>query len=184
MTKAGKPPPRRPPATRREAGPQREDATPTLNRSHIQGFVAGCMASLVVGIGIIKSGNEAPVALQNPESPPVEIETGPRFDFYTVLPNQELDLNSGIEPASLENTESDQTQYILQVGSFRQQDDADRRRGELALLGLEATIESGDSGEWYRVVVGPFDRRSDMARARSLAAQADMDTLLLRREAP
>ena len=91
MTKPGKTPPRRPPATRREAGPQREDTTPTLNRSHIQGFVAGCMASLVVGIGIMKSGNEAPVALQNPESPPVEIETGPRFDFYTVLPNQELE---------------------------------------------------------------------------------------------
>ena len=184
MTKAGKTPPRRPPATRRETGPQGEDATPTLTRSHIQGFVAGCTASLVVSIGIMKSDNEAPTALQNTESPRVEIETGPRFDFYTVLPNQELNLNSGIEPASLENSEPDQTQYILQVGSFRQQDDADRRRGELALLGLEATIESGDNGEWYRVVVGPFDRRSDMARARSLAAQADMDTLLLRREAP
>ena len=155
MTKAGKTPPRRPPATRLATGPQRSDATPTLNRSHIQGFVAGCMASLVVGVGIMKSGNEAPVAMQNPES-----------------------------PASLENTEPDQTQYILQIGSFRQQDDADRRRGELALLGLEATIEPGESGEWYRVVVGPFDRRSDMARARSLAAQADMATLLRHREAP
>ena len=98
MTKAGKTPPRRPPATRREAGPQREDATPTLDRSHIQGFVAGCMAGLVVGMGIMRSGNEAPAALQNPESPQFEIETGPRFDFYTVLPNQELDLNSEIEP--------------------------------------------------------------------------------------
>ena len=184
MSKTGKTSPRRPPATRRETGPQPDNATPTLNRSHVQGFVAGCVASLVVGIGIIKSADEAPVAVQSPESPSVEIEVGPRFDFYTVLPNQELDLNSGIEPASLENNEPDQAQYILQVGSFRQQADADRRRGELALLGLEATIESGDSGEWYRVVVGPFDRRSDMARARSLAAQADMDTLLLRREAP
>ena len=184
MSTTRKTPPRRPPATRREPSPQRDDATPTLNRSHIQGFVAGCIANLVVSIGIMKSGDEAPVAVQNPESPSVEIEAGPRFDFYTVLPNQELDLNSRIEPASLENNEPYQTQYILQVGSFRQYTDADRRRGELALLGLEATIESGDSGERYRVVVGPFDRHSDMARARSLAAQADIDTLLLRREAP
>ena len=183
MSKTGKTPPRRPSATHRETGPQRDDATPTLNRSHIQGFVAGCIASLVAGIGIEKSGDEAPVAVQSLESSSVEIQAGPRFDFYTVLPNQELDLNSGIEPASLRNNEPDQTQYLLQVGSFRRQADADRRRGELALLGLEATIESGDSGE-HRVVVGPFDRRSDMARARSLAAQADMDTLLLRSEAP
>ena len=162
MSKTGKTPPRRPPATRRETGPQREDATPTLNRSHIQGFVAGCMASLVVGIGIIKSANEAPVALQNPESPPVEIETGPRFDFYTVLPNQELDLNSGIEPASLENSGqragSGRCQrYILQVGSFRQQSPiagcpcGPLRRGDtatrlqLALLGLEAPISAEPS---------------------------------------
>ena len=75
MTKAGKTPPRRPSATRRETSPQREDATPTLNRSHIQGFVAGCVASLVVGIGIVKSGNEAALAVHDTESPPAEIET-------------------------------------------------------------------------------------------------------------
>ncbi len=184
MTQAGKTPPRRPPATRRETALKRDDATPTLNRSHIQGFVAGCIASLVVCIGVMKSGNEALVAVQNPESPSVEIEAGPSFDFYTVLPNQEIDLNSRIEPASLENNEPDQAQYILQIGSFRQQADADSRRGELALLGLEATIESGESDDWHRVVVGPFDRRSDIARAQALAAQAGMDTLLLRREAP
>ena len=77
-------------------------------------------------------------------------------------------------------------QYLLQAGSFRQEADADRRRGELALLGLEATVEpsENDSGRWYRVYLGPFDSRSDMARARSLTAQADMDTLLLKRDAP
>ena len=63
---------------------------------------------------------------------------------------------------------------------------ADRRRGELALLGLEATVEpgDGDNGRWYRVYLGPFESRSEMARARSLTAQADMDTLLLKRELP
>ena len=76
--------------------------------------------------------------------------------------------------------------YLLQVGSFRQHADADRRRGELALLGLEATVEpgDGDNGRWYRVYLGPFESRSEMARARSLTAQADMDTLLLKRESP
>ena len=74
----------------------------------------------------------------------------------------------------------------MQVGSFRQQADADRRRGELALLGLEATVEpgDGDNGRCYRVYLGPFESGSKMARARSLTAQADMDTLLLKRESP
>ena len=76
--------------------------------------------------------------------------------------------------------------YLLQVGSFRQEEDADRRRGELALLGLEAAVEltNGDNGRWYRVYMGPFANRSEIARARSMAAQANMDTLLLKRESP
>ena len=98
----------------------------------------------------------------------------------------ELDLNPDIEPADLQSGNASSAQYLLQVGSFRQQADADRRRGELALLGLEATVEpgNGDNGRWYRVYLGPFENRSEMARARSLTAQADMDTLLLKRESP
>jgi len=41
-----------------------------------------------------------------------------------------------------------------------------------------------DNGQWYRVYLGPFASRSEMARARTLTAQADMDTLLLKRETP
>ena len=101
-----------------------------------------------------------------------------------MLPNQELDLNPDIEPADLQSGNTSNAQYLLQVGSFRQQVDADRRRGELALLGLEGTVEpsEGDNGRWYRVYLGPFESRSEMARAQSLTAQADMDTLLLKRE--
>ena len=61
--------------------------------------------------------------------------------------------------------------------------DADRRRGELALLGLESSIEQmdTDTGSWHRVYIGPFDSRSAMAKARALTAQSDIDTLLLKR---
>ena len=61
--------------------------------------------------------------------------------------------------------------------------DADRRRGELALLGLESSIEqmNTDTGSWHRVYIGPFDSRSAMAKARALTAQSDIDTLLLKR---
>ena len=60
------------------------------------------------------------------------------------------------------------------------------RGRELALLGLEAAVEltNGDNGRWYRVTMGPFASRSEIARARSKAAQANMDTLLLKRESP
>lgn len=178
---------RKPSATRSQTS-SGHNTPPTLNTSHLQGFVVGCVTGSLICVGILNALETGEQAAETaPITPPtIEVEAGPRFDFYTVLPNQELDLNPDIEPAALEAKSSDQAQYLLQVGSFRQEGDADRRRGELALLGLEANVEpsDGDNGRWYRVYLGPFESRSEMARARSLTAQADMDTLLLKREAP
>ena len=172
----------------RKANDQTNSAPPTLNRAHLQGFVVGCVAGGLGGLGLFNSldaDETAPDTLAA-APPALEVTVGPRFDFYTVLPNQELDLSPDIEPADLQSGNASSAEYLLQVGSFRQQADADRRRGELALLGLEATVEpgNGNNGHWYRVYLGPFESRSEMARARSLTAQADMDTLLLKRESP
>ena len=162
------------------------NAPPTLSAAHLQGFVAGCVTGVLASLGTThwSQQSEEP-ARARPLSPPnLRVETGPRFDFYEVLPNQELDLNPEIEPADLQAPSRDSAQYLLQVGSFRKEADADRRRGELALLGLNASIEAGesDNGRWFRVYLGPFASHSEMARARTLTAEADMDTLLLKRE--
>jgi hypothetical protein len=112
--------------------------------------------------------------------------TGPRFDFYTLLPEQRVDVD--IEPANITEAEAARRndQYLLQAGSFMQADDADRRRAELILLGLEAHVEdtTGDNGRWHRVYIGPFESRSRLAKARSMTAQRGIDTLLLRRPRP
>ena len=161
---------------------------PTLTGAHLQGFVAGCLAGILVTAAVVgwlegPTDNAAPPI---PVTPERDVAAGPRFDFYTMLPSEEVDLSPEIEPASLDDEAKVAAQYLLQVGSFRREEDADTRRGELALLGLEATVEltQGSNGRWYRVYVGPFPSRSEMARARSLTAQADMDTLLLRKDAP
>jgi len=187
MASAAKPV-KKPSATRSQKMTGATEAPPTLSAAHFQGFAVGLIAGILASIVFIPA-SESPVPAT--ESLPMttsagQVDEGPRFDFYTVLPNQELDLNPDIEPADLQSRSEGDAQYLLQVGSFRQQADADRRRGELALLGLEATVEAGDSdsGRWHRVYLGPFESRSDMARARALTAQADMDTLLLKREAP
>lgn len=180
--------PRRQTATNRGAATRSStaNAPPTLSAAHLQGFVAGCVTGVLASLGTAHWSQQSEEPAQaRPLSPPnLRVETGPRFDFYEVLPNQELDLNPEIEPADLQAPARDSAQYLLQVGSFRKEADADRRRGELALLGLNASIEAGesDNGRWFRVYLGPFVSRSEMARARTLTAEADMDTLLLKRE--
>lgn len=178
---------RRPSATRIKSATA-SDSPPTLNRAHLQGFTAGCIVGIAVSVGLMRAPIEPQdlVTSPTPVLPYTDEAASPHFDFYTVLPNQALDLNPEIEPADLETRTDSQAQYLLQAGSFRQRTDADRRRGELALLGLEASVEASenDNGQWYRVYLGPFENRSEMARARTLTAQADIDTLLLKREAP
>ena len=109
----------------------------------------------------------------------------PEYEFYELLPKQEITVD--VDPAELPQprNRADGPQFLLQAGSFRQAEDADRRRAELLLLGLEPSVEEthGDTGRWYRVIIGPFESRSAMARARSLTAQQDIDTLLMQRKA-
>ena len=161
---------------------------PTLTGAHLQGFVVGCLAGILVTAAVVawlETAADDP-STPTPVAPELDVAEGPRFDFYTMLPSEEMDLSPEIEPAALDDESKATAQYLLQVGSFRREEDADTRRGELALLGLEATVEltQGSNGSWYRVYVGPFPSRSEMARARSLTAQADMDTLLLRKDTP
>ena len=106
----------------------------------------------------------------------------PRFDFYIDLQQKiELPPVAAIEP---ERQSTPISHYLLQAGSFRRNEDADRRRAELILLGLDATISEthGSNGKWYRVQVGPFESRSKLAKARSVLANKGIDTLLMKRK--
>ena len=75
---------------------------------------------------------------------------------------------------------------LLQAGSFRQREDAERRRAELVLLGLTPKLEesTNTNGHWFRVYLGPFDSHESMAKARSLMANQNIESVLLKRSGP
>jgi len=110
----------------------------------------------------------------------------PRFDFYQLLkesevvvkePNKNLDPSKTGQPQKVE-------EYILQVGSFKKNTDADRLRVELILLNLDTYIEKVTvrNGEtWHRVLVGPYRSHSKMAQARGTLVSNDIKPLLLKR---
>ncbi|MDZ7645186.1 MAG: SPOR domain-containing protein [Woeseiaceae bacterium] len=87
----------------------------------------------------------APAALdENGESAPAAEPPPQRFDFYNMLPNfevvipeQESDVTTDTEPRAVEEPGV----YVLQAGSFSRYEDADRRRAQLALQGIESTIQ-------------------------------------------
>jgi cell division protein FtsN len=124
-------------------------------------------------------------------SPPAVEIPKPRFDFYTLLPKQTMDVDEDpVEPAAeVSNPPVPSTvpqPFFLQAGSFRQQADAERRRAELLLLGLTPKLEetNNDSGRWFRVYLGPFDTHESVTKARGLLAHQNIETVLLQRGSP
>ena len=73
------------------------------------------------------------------------------------------------------------TQFFLQAGSFRNQNDADKLRAQIILLGQNVQIESGKVREetWHRVLVGPYASREQLAAAQKQLAGNGFSNLLL-----
>ncbi len=112
----------------------------------------------------------------------------PRFDFYKLLQESEV-IVPATEPAQtvekVTTTQPDTMEYILQVGSFRNDTDADKLRAQLILLNLDARIEKVTirNGElWHRVIVGPFQDQSRLASARSTLVANQYNALMLKRD--
>lgn len=141
---------------------------------------------------------EQPAKPAKPEPKKDSSDDAPQFDFYAVLPKMEVivpqnESDSGTrksrdtaqdkstsERKPDTSTRSSNERYLLQAGSFRRNEDADRRRAELILKGFDAAIqsvdlESGDS--WHRVMIGPYDNLNAMHRAQDQLAGNGIETL-------
>ena len=125
-------------------------------------------------------GNNNEVATAAPEEPPEN-----RFDFYKMLPNfeviipeQEPDVSQDRETKAVELP----GEYVLQAGSFTDYADADRRRAQLALLGIESRIQrvSIDDKTYHRVRIGPMRDLDKLNALRNRLRQAQIDVLRIR----
>lgn len=124
-----------------------------------------------------------------PPNATTEPETAPqkekRFTFYDVLPNFEM-----VIPEAAPAIEADvQPQavvepgvYVLQAGSFSTNEDADRRRAELALQGIESHIQrvKVNDRNYHRVYIGPTEDLDELNMLRSRLRAAQIDVLRIR----
>ena len=102
-----------------------------------------------------------------------------RFTFYELLKRSEVLIPEEPEPTGTREPVAvvQPGTYVLQAGSFSTEADADRRRAELAMHGIESRIQKAsiDGRIYYRVRIGPTDDldRLNMLRSRLRAAQID-----------
>jgi len=125
----------------------------------------------------------------NGETPDAVVSTpdakNSRFTFYTLLPDFELivpqkqaEVAADIEPAAI----VEPGVYVLQAGSFSTNQDADRRRAELALQGIESHIQRVKINDknYHRVYIGPTEDLDELNMLRSRLRAAKIDVFRIR----
>ena len=176
-------------------------------------LLIGILIGLLLGLGIALAVawyiNKMPTPFLNRAGPSVKGESPkgadpakaddksgkspdgkPRFDFYKILPGSEEPVTEQQfrEAQQKPSTAQAKETFFLQAGAFQNAPDADNLKARLALLGVEATIQTTtlpDKGVWHRVRVGPYSAIEDLNHARDTLKQNGIETSLIRlREAP
>ena len=146
-----------------------------------------------LGIAMITGSNGRQVTIQQTSTPvdsavTTEPSTKRKFDFYTLLPELEIVIpHEETLPPKQKTTTSTKQQseykggYLLQAGSFQQFNEADSLKARLALIGVEAKIQSVEVNKtkWHRVQIGPSTDRSALENLRKRLKNNQIDTILL-----
>jgi len=97
----------------------------------------------------------------------------PRFEFYTILSELEVFVpEPEIEPTSTKK-------YLLQAGSFKSH--AERLKANLALLGVQASIQSVsiNTDNWHRVRIGPFNNNIQLRETLGTLKQNNIQAMTM-----
>ena len=136
-------------------------------------------------------------------------DDGSGFDFYQLLPDLESVIsdkeaaaikprqdgataqpspaNTGNTPASTRSPVVEHAGLFLQTGAFKDYHAADRMKANLALLGLEASIQTvsvGNSGTWHRVRLGPYGTITAMRQAQNRLKAGNIQSIMVKTKRP
>lgn len=167
-------------------------------------FISGLAIGLVVAVGVYfwrgdlagRVGAPTPAAIVaadestsiSPANFEAQIDSAlpkRKFDFYKILPEIEVKVPDWeiSNATAKQKGEFKEGTYVLQVGSFKQYEDADRAKAQLALNGIQAKIHRvviNGTDVWYRVHVGPYTDLDTIRTMRSRLIEAGKDYILLK----
>jgi cell division protein FtsN len=166
------------------------------------GILIGLVLGLVIALGVawyinkmpspfldrppLKSepAKAAPPVSRPPDKAAKAPESKPRFDFYKILPGREEPAtDQQVRDAQKKSTPGPKETFFLQAGAFQNAPDAENLKARLALIGVEATIQTTtipDKGVWHRVRVGPYTSVEALNRTRDNLRQNGVETALIK----
>lgn len=131
-----------------------------------------------------------------------------QFEFYTILSEleafipeeEEKEKEKKQQPKKQQNTpeaslnnkstpntkikvkfKPPQKSYLLQAGSFKSKQDAERRKASLALLGVQSSIQSIQikRDKWHRVRIGPFNDTARLHKTLNTLKQNNIQAMTM-----
>jgi len=155
----------------------------------LAGILIGMFISFLIYLREFAPQNLPPESAQatNPSITKVDDPVTPPLEFYDKLPNAETSGTAGTKGES-QLPQSDLLvttpgRYLLQVGSFQDEQSAEGLKGYLVSIGIPAHIEMtalSETGRWYRVQVGPFTDLDKLNQTRSLLAKNNITAILMK----
>ena len=159
------------------------------------GIFMGLVAGLAVGFGFYlfdprvpkepEPGQKADAGGDPASASESAAEEQPeRYDFYQMLPNFEVVVpeKEVVVPRDAPEAAESKGAYVLQAGSYKKFEDADRVRAQLARQGIESNVQrvAIDNDTWHRVRIGPISDPAELNRVRQRLKEAEVDFLVVR----
>ncbi|NNM61326.1 MAG: hypothetical protein HKM03_04095 [Steroidobacteraceae bacterium] len=138
-------------------------------------------APTATGAGATSRAGGAPGAAASA----VEAMPAKSYDFYKILPSFEVVVptnSKAVKPDVRPAPETRPGTYVIQAGSYKHFADADRIRAQLALQGVESSVQkvSVDKDTWHRIRIGPISNLGKLNRIRAILRKAHINALLIR----
>ena len=170
------------PAGRKRTNTRSNKASNTFlhGPSFVVGVVVGALL-FIAGAYAPEVFDRTPLAVNPPATTP---EPTVEFEFPKLLRESEVAANTQPYDEDLAEAEpAVPTEFLIQAASFQDADDAETLRAELLLQDMPVTMTrvTLTDGNWYRVVVGPFDNTTEASRMLSKLREQDLKAIMLRK---
>jgi cell division protein FtsN len=154
------------------------------------GLFAGLAIGLTVALGVFlhyrdlapaeprAAAAKPPASAQSTEeAPPAPVDPAKDLTFYDDLPRQEVQVPTKEEKAGGKASALPAGDVVLQAGSFKQPDEADKLQAKLAQYGVDAKIQrfALEDETWYRVRIGPIATVQELEAIRAKLAEAEVE---------
>jgi cell division protein FtsN len=113
---------------------------------------------------------EKPKAIPKPQTQAKELPPIPEeeWDYIKTLPEKEVKVEAK------ELAVSD-VPYIMQCGAYKTMSTAQERKMDIAFQGINSQVKKREDSSWYRVVLGPYERKRDAEKDKHKLQRAKIE---------